>query len=561
MIRIDSFKMMLPKLDPTRTPPEVAIYAENCDNATGILKPIAGPVEVQAIPKPGQIRSIYKCGSTWLAFRSENVSFVRAPSDKGRVYYTGDGYPRHTDEALCIAGGIPSLYPSTTFRMGVKRPESALAIAIDKFDVGEEYGDVLSVVSYAYTYVHYIDSGYAEESALSPPTVPVSVRGNERVTLSGFVKSTQAGVNNLYFRVYRTLNGGDYEAVPVGRDGSGDFIFDMPVTDTAFADIDTQTDEIYQNVNVLAPITGWDPLPDNAANLVQFQNGIYAATSGKKVLISELFVPYAFPQGISSASKDYSYEFPTPPKKIASFRDLLIVGLESNPYVLGGSDPSLLQMQELPFNQACIGDMCVTEVGVFYPSPDGLVLCDGVTAVPVTTDTYTIEQWRTLNPATLKLFYHDDKLIGFFKGTSTGIIFDFKVSKDVRMINLGTKIFHAGHMVPGEDKLYILLLVSGVYYIYEWGAGDPMIMRFDGRIEQRNSPVFTSFRVRGDFTENETADFSVAVNSGIETVYEDVEDKPQWTGLRMWGDVIEYSVTGNASIREILFGNIPSELK
>ena len=561
MLRIDAFKMMVPKLDPAKTPPDVAIYAENCDNATGILKPIAGPVSVQIIPKPGAIRSIYKCGNTWLAFLSENVSFVRAPSENGRVYYTGDGYPRHTDEALCIAGGIPSLYPSMAYRMGVSRPAAALTVALDKFDDGEEYGDILGVVSYAYTYVHYIDAGYAEESALSPPTVPVPIRGNEKATLTGFAQSVQAGVNNLYFRVYRTLNGNEFEAVPAGRDGNGDFVFDMPVSIGTFVDIDTQTSEIYQNVNITCPVIGWDPLPDDAANLVQFQNGIYAATSGKKVLISELFVPYAFPQGVSSASKDYSYEFPTPPQKIAAFRDMLVVGLESNPYVLAGSDPSLLQMQELPFNQSCVGDMCVTEVGVFYPSPDGLVLCDGVTAIPVTTDTYTIEQWRALNPETLKLFYHDDKLIGFFKGTGTGIIFDFKTGKDVRMINLGAKAFYGGHMVPGEDKLYILLLVSGAYYVYEWGAGDPMSMRFDGRIEQKNSPVFSSFRVRGDFSETETIDFSVSVDSGTETVYEDVSDTPMWTGLRMWGSVIEYSMAGNASIREILFGTTPAELK
>lgn len=558
-MKINSFKMMIPMLDPKKTPPDVAIYAENCDNATGVLKPIAGPVSAHTIPKPGAIRSIYKCGETWIAFTAENMSFVKAPSENGRVYMTGDGYPKHTDEALCIAGGVPSLYPSTTYRMGVTRPAAALTVALSQYDAEEAYGDTLGTVSYYYTYVNYIDAGYAEESAPSPPSIPVPIRGNEQATLSGFVQSTEAGVNNLYFRVYRSLSGSDYEAVPTGRDGNGDFTFDMPVSATEFVDIDTQTSEVYQNVNITCAVEGWDSLPADAANLCQFQNGIYAVTSGKKVLLSEVFVPYAYPQGVSS-TKDYTYEFPTEPVEIASFRDMLIVGLGSNPYVLMGSDPSAMQMQELPYNQSCVGDMCVTEVGVFYPSPDGLVLCDGVTAEPVTTETYTIDQWRALSPEKLKLFYHNDRLIGFFTGTNRGIIFDFKRGKDVRMINLGTSVFYGGHMVPGEDKLYILVAVSGVYYVYEWGAGDPMTMTWTGRIEQSNAPVFSAFRVRGEYTVDETIDFSVSVD-GEETVYEDVDDEPQWTGLRMWGRVIDFSVIGNAQVNEIGFGTIPSELE
>lgn len=556
---IQDFKMRIPKLDAKKTPPNVAIVAKNCTAETGVLKPLAGPDLVHTIPKPGAIRSIYKCGSTWLGFTSANMSFVRAPSESGRVYYTGDGYPKHTDEDLCIAGGVPSLYPSTTWRMGVSRPEAALSLALEKYDDGIEYGEIIGVASYRYSYVHYIDSGYMEESAPSPPSMPVPIRSNEQVTLSGFVPSTQAGVNNLYYRVYRSLDGGEYEAVPVGRDGNGDFIFDMSVADDEFIDIDVQTNEIYQNVNIVCAVLGWDALPDTAANLCQFQNGIMAATYGRKVLFSELFVRYAFPQGLSD-TKDYSVDLPSEPVRIAPFNEMLIVGMAGKPYVISGADPSSMQLSPLEYPQSCIGDMCSTEVGVFYPSPDGLVLCDGVTAIPVTTDTFSISQWRALNPANLKLFYHNDKLIGFFKGTSTGIIFDFKVSKDIVDIDLGDIVFYDGHLVPGEDKLYILGLDDGSYHVYEWEGGSLMTMEWKSRFPMKSTDSFyEAYRVQGQYSVSTGIDLSITIDGTTHNI-DDVTDAPGWTGINVGGVECSVSVSGTATVERIRLGHNPDRL-
>ena len=557
-MKIQDFKMRLPILDPKKTPPNVAIVATNCTAETGVLKPINGISVVQAMAKPGALRSIYKCGNTWLGFTSSNMSFVRAPSESGRVYYTGDGYPKHTDASLCIAGGVPSLYPSTAWRMGVSRPDTALTIALEKYDAGYDYGDIIGICSYRYSYVHYIDSGYMEESAPSPPTIPVSVRGNEKVTLSGFVASTQAGVNNLYYRVYRSIDGNEYEAVPSGRDNNGDFVFDMPVSETDFADVDSNTRDLYANVNIVCGVLGWDALPDGSANLCEYQNGIMAATYGRKVLFSELFVRYAFPQGLSD-TKDYSVELPTEPVRIAPFNEMLIVGMVGKPYVISGADPSSMQLSPLEYPQSCIGDMCPTEVGVFYPSPDGLVLCNGVTAIPVTEKTFTIGQWRALNPSSLKMFYHNDKLIGFFKGTATGFIFDFKNSKDIVDINLGSTVFYDGHLVPGEDKLYIIGLTGGSYSVYEWEGGSPMTMTWACRFEQNDAPFFNAVRVAGDYS-SKTLAMTLTVD-GTATTISSLTDDPTWTGINQWAKVCTVSITGTAHVDHISFGGTPESLK
>ena len=142
MIKISEFKMMFPIIAENKTPLNVAVDAVNCDNESGDLKPLKAPATIQTLQKPGDIRSIYKCGETWLGFLNR-TSFVRAPSENGRVYFTGDGYPKHTDQALCIAGGIPSLYPSTTFRMGAARPAAALSVGLSIYNPEEDYGDFL----------------------------------------------------------------------------------------------------------------------------------------------------------------------------------------------------------------------------------------------------------------------------------------------------------------------------------------------------------------------------------------------------------------------------------
>ena len=551
--------MTLPKLAADKTPPNVALSAVNCECDTGVLRPTKAPSQVYLLPMAGDLRSIYKCGAQWLGF-TNSVDFQRALVGDDRVLYTGDGYPKQTDGAKCISGGVPSLYPSDTDRLGVSRPSAALTVALSQYDTGEDYGDIIGTVSYVYTYVHYIDSTYAEESAPSPPTYPVSIRANEQATLTGFVVSTETGVNNLYFRIYRSLGGGDYEAVPTGRDGNGDFVFDMPVADTSFVDIDSTTSQIYQNVNILCETKGWDPLPDDATCICEYQNGIMAAISGKKVLLSEIFVPYAYPQGVSS-SKDYTHTFATEPVSIAPYRDMLIVGLESNPWVISGSSLGETYQQEIPRNQACVGDMCTTEVGVFYPSNDGLVLCDGVIAESVTKDTYTIAQWRALGPENLKMFYHDDQLIGLFKGQATGFIFDFKGDKSIKTISLGTSVFYDGHMVPGEDRLYLLLYVSSAYYVYQWGGGDYEDMVYTGRFEfERQQPMFKAVRVAGDYDATKELDLTLTVD-GVAHVFEDITDEPFWTGIKGWAKEVQYSLSGYAEVKEISFGGKPAELK
>lgn len=559
-MKITDFQGAMPRTPDKKLPINMATIAINCDTSDGQLKPIRDPEEVQVLAKSGDLRSIYRIDSTWLSWLTEtDVVKAEGINTDYRIYYTGDGYPKVTDATLAVSGGVPSAYP-TSYRLGVAAPTEALTVATDKIDPLEDYGAVYATVSYAYTLVSYINANYSEESAPSPPTPALDVQGNMEVTLSNFVTPAGTGNNILYYRVYRTATSASgsaiFQLVPTGRDGSGNFTYDMPVAQTTFVDLDVESipQAIYQNLSEQIPTAGWDNLPDTAYGLTQYQNGILAAIYDQSVLISEAFYPYAFPQGINDVTKDNSYDFEYYPRAIASFRDMLIVGTDANPYVLTGSDPAYLSKQKLPFNEACVGEMCVTEVGVMYPSRDGLVVCDGITVAPVSTDTWTKEQWQALTPSNLKMFYYKDRILGFFVGTTSGFSYDFKRSKTIDTISLDY-IFYNGQLIEEESKLYLLLKDDTLYYVYEWeGATTVKDQTWEGYIHSKDKALPSLVRIDGDFTEG-GMDLTLNIDGIDLTAISIEDDDPQYLPSGYRYEDLKYKFKGKTTIDSIYIAN------
>lgn len=565
-MKITNFKGVMPRVPDKKLPADTGITAINCDTSDGQLKPLKTESLTYALPKPGDLRTIYRLDTTWLSWLTV-VDVVKAEgiNTDNRIYYTGDGYPKVTDATLAVSGGVPSAYPSTAYRMGVASPEEALTVVTDKIDPLEDYGDVYATVSYAYTLVSYINANYSEESAPSPATPALDVQENMEVTLSNFVNPAGTGNNILYYRVYRTaasVSGtATFQLVPTGRDGSGNYTYDMPVAQTTFVDLDVEStpQAIYQNLSEQIPTVGWDNLPDEAFGLIQYQNGILAAIYDQSVLISEAFYPYAFPRGINDVTKDNSYNFEYNPVAIASFRDMLIVGTGANPYVLTGSDPAYLSKQELPFNQACVGAMCVTELGVVYPSKDGLVICDGITVAPMTTDTWTKEQWQALNPENLRMFYYKDRLLGFFVGTTAGFSYDFKRTKTVEVIELDY-IFYDGHLIKDEGILYLLLLDDTLYYVYEWeGSASYKTQTWEGYIHTKDKALPSVVRIDGDFTTGNTV-LTLNVDNVDLTPITIENDDPYYLPNGYRFEDLKYEFTGTTIIDSIYIANSRGEL-
>jgi len=570
-MQITNFQGTMPRTPDKKLSNNIGITAQNCDTSDGQLNPYKDVSLVESVVKAGAIKSSFRCNDIWLSWLNI-VDIVKAEGIKtdSRIYYTGDGYPKMTYKALAITQGIASDYP-TAYRLGVESPAVALTVTTSEIASGEAYGDDYLTVSYTYTYISFISDSYTEESAPAPPTPAYNISDNMKVTLTGFVDPAGAGNNVIYYRVYRTAvtSSGiveEFQLVPYGRDSSGAYIYDIPVAVTSFVDLDEDSDPktLYQDLSEAISTEGWDNLPDTATGLTQYQNGILAAIYDQSVLISKAFYPYAFPRGINDSSIDYSYDFEYYPRHLASYRDMLIVGTDANPYILTGSDPEFLNKSKLAFNEACVGPMLVTEIGAIYPSTDGLVLCDGITVAPMTTDTFSKEHWQALGPEDLKMFYYKNKILGFFKGSGTGFSYDFKQTKTIETTLLSNGLlFYDGHLIEEDGKLFLLVSDSSSsnYSIYQWeGSSSIVDQTWEGYIHERDAALFSLVRVDGDFSSNKSLVLTLTVDEVVLTTITIENDNPYWLPSGYRFKDLKYKFVGKTIVDSIYFGYSRNDL-
>ena len=161
-IKIANFEGTVPRVSPKLLQNTQAQIAKNVDIKTGKIKPLKDMSYV-ADANNSSSRSIFKLGNYWLCWDDPDISVVRSFIDDvdNRIYYTGDGKPKQTDETLATSGP-PGYYPFASWRLGVPCPLDA-----PTFEVGGGAGvSVARSTAYVYTYV----TGWGEESAPSDPT-------------------------------------------------------------------------------------------------------------------------------------------------------------------------------------------------------------------------------------------------------------------------------------------------------------------------------------------------------------------------------------------------------
>ena len=329
---------------------------------------------------------------------------------------------------------------------------------------------VQATVSYVYTKVRTWPDGSTEESAPSDPSNIDDILNGQGVTLSGF--DAWAGDGGGYltqtFRIYRLVSGVT----------GGEFLYldEIPYTQTTYEDYAGNDDDGYQLLeagNDILETSGWLPPPTALEGLTQYSNGIVVGFVGNKLYVSEPYAAYAWPE-------KYTMSFDYNIVALATHDECLIVLTEAYLYVVTGLDPQSLSQTILPFEQACVSKRGVveTDVGVLYPSPDGLFLISGHTCRSVTENVFTREQWQALNPETLISFFYNDMYYGFFAGTGLGIVFNFKKDPYIVNISIPGMDINGGFLHAESDALYI---ASGDN-IYTWGAGSDLTYSWKSKV-------------------------------------------------------------------------------
>lgn len=403
VIKITAFNGITPRVDPRLLEGNMAQSSVNAKLQNGTIKPYKAPGQIAALSKVGTIKSIYRFGENvvgdanyWFHWTTD-VNVVKGPisdDEYERTYFTGDGAPKMTTNAIALTGGTN--YPMNSYTLGLPAPANAPTVTVS----GSGSGTAESRV-YVYTYV----SALGEESAPSPVSNIVSVQTGQSVSLSGLSTAPSGSYNVVSKRIYRAVAGS----------GGSDYLYvgELAVATTTYSDTTTAA-----NLGEVIPSKTWDMPPSDMQGLTLMANGIMAGFSGKDVCFSEPFIPHAWPAG-------YRLQTDFPIVGIGAFGSSLFVGTTGYPYIITGVDPAQMTMIKGEFRQACVSKRSIVEMGngVFYASPDGICVADGSGVNVITKGIMTRDDWQAYNPSSIVAAHLDGRYWAFYdNGTTQGAL-------------------------------------------------------------------------------------------------------------------------------------------
>ena len=373
--------------------PNQAQVASNTRLWTGALEALPA----KATTKTGAnvlTQTIYRFGQDtpgdmnyWFTWNNK-VHVVKGPiagDATERTYFTGDGYPKVTDNSVALASAP---YPSAAYRLGVPAP---LIPPVTQVNGTGDTTETTETRAYVYTYV----TAWGEEGQPSDPTLVDLYPSSQTVAMT-FGAVPTGNYNLATKRVYRTA---------VGSSGTNYyFVAEIPVASSTYTDSVIGTD-----LGEPIPSLSWAMPPEDLDGLTALPNGFLAGFTGRDIYFSEAYYLHAWPI-------EYSQSVDYPIVALEQFGQNVVVLTTGSPYMLTGSDPSAMTLQKLDFEQACLSakSVCRLGAGVVYASPDGLCYIgpDGMNLL--TGDFFTRKEWQTLNPSSIIGAQHDNRYYAFF---------------------------------------------------------------------------------------------------------------------------------------------------
>ena len=461
------FGGMSTALSPKTLKANIATYAKNCEVGDGRLKPLKDTQAVLPNPLVTAPQSIYEyTPGVWFEF-STHVNVARVPNAfdiTNKVVITGDLYPRLTRDDVAL-GASP--LPVGSYRLGLPAPITAPTVATSGTAVEDSLDDYRT---YLYTWV----DAWGAESTISPVSTSINVREGETADLILPVAPT--GNYNFatgsFKRIYRSNSGTSATAFQ--------FVADIPIGQTTYTDlvVDAGLGEVIPTVNWVRP-----PDDDTAdfpsgqmIGATTLPSGAIVGFSGKSLVYSEAYIPYAFPLG-------YRYHIKDDIVGISPNSQGLVIATTGKPHLAIGHDPSSISIIELDEFQSCVSKRSVVDMGesTIYASPDGLVLVQGNQVQVVTKAIFTREQWQALNPAEIHAYRYEGKYVGF---TDTqGFVFD-PASTEQAWVFTDVDA-NCGHYSPQEDALY----VANGSQLQKWATGTELSYTWKSKTFESPKPM------------------------------------------------------------------------
>jgi hypothetical protein len=461
------FGGMSTALSPKTLKANIATYAKNCDVGDGRLKPLKATANVAVNPLVTAPQSIYEyIPGVWFEFAGD-VNVARVPNAfdiTNKVVITGDSYPRLTRDDVAL-GSAP--LPVGSYRLGLPAPTIAPTVAV----IGTAVTDALDDYrTYLYTWV----DAWGAESTVSPVSASINVKEGQsgRVTFA----ATPTGNYNFgagsLIRVYRSNSG----------TSATSFQF---VLDVAMGTANVTETTADAGLGEVVPTVDWLRPPDDDTSdfpsgqmigITTLPSGALVGFSGKSLVYSEVYVPYAFPLA-------YRYHLKDDIVGISPNSQGLVIATTGKPHLAMGHDPSSVSIIELDDLQACVSKRSVVDMGesTIYASPDGLVLVQGNQVQVVTKAIFTREQWQALNPSEIHAYRYEGKYVGF---TDTqGFVFDPASTEQAWVFT--DVVAACGHYSALEDSLYI----ANGSQLQEWATGAELNYSWHSKTFEAPKPI------------------------------------------------------------------------
>lgn len=313
-----------------------------------------------------------------------------------------------------------------------------------------------------YVYTTVTDIG--EESAPSLPSLPITLKQNEIVTLTNLTTPSGSYQINRY-RIYRTETGSS----------TTEFYFLREIPSNLVSTTDDN-----RTLGEVLPTTDWLMPPANLSHLTGMWNGMMAGISGRSVRFCEAYVPYAWPIAYEILASNVT------PVALGTFAQTLVILTNKSPIMVGGGTPDSMDEQPTAFLQSCVSSRSVVSMGhgVVWASPDGLAYIGQSGARLLTDGLLLREDWQALNPSSIIGCMFEGRYFGFYTINSVkkGFVIDIDNASGIYFFDFGVDAVYVDHL---QDVLFIL---DGVY-IKKWDFGTALNVTFKSKLFRSPKPT------------------------------------------------------------------------
>lgn len=378
-VKINAFGGTIPATDDRLLPDTAATVSRNAWLYSGALIGLVSPKYVRDMTNTGYGK-VYRIpnnytdaehfeDATWMEFSNIDTDVLRSPivSDTYDRYYWASpaDVPRVNSLARIQAGSDP-------YKLGVIQPTADPTISSITGGVGTTESR-----AYVVTWV----SAFGEEG---PPSDPVVDTGKNDATWNLTLPTASAGDISDYnlseARIYRTITSGS----------TADYFYvgEVTIATTTYADSALAATV---SANETLASTEWSPPPTDLQGFVSMPNGMIAGWRSNELWFCEPYRPHAWP-----ASYTLAVEYPI--VGLGVINQTLVVCTAGYPMVATGINPGSITLSKLSSFEPCMsrGSVISAPEGVYYASPNGLVLVANGVANLVTEGLVQKDEWNSL---------------------------------------------------------------------------------------------------------------------------------------------------------------------